>query len=50
MVKGFLQEATALREKVMKTSKSLERQMRTAELGLRLNNEFRIDGGIYFVF
>ena len=39
MVNGFLQEAAALREKVMKTHKSLERRMRTPELDLRLNNE-----------
>lgn len=42
MVNGFLQEATALREKVMKTRKSLERWMRTPELDLRLNNELSL--------
>lgn len=39
MVNGFLQEAAALGEKVMKTRKSLEGWMRAPELGLRLNNE-----------
>lgn len=42
MVNGFLQEATALGEKVMKTRKSLERWMRTPELDLRLNNELNL--------